>query len=327
MKLWERLRRAWEFSVRPSSRINFSRLGRCGILSGMMKLSIALLFAVGGLAGCSTPNISRSGTLLSGLTQYHGDMQSLSSVSRWPERQRAAGSLKTIITGTVGASPEFYRLVDLDLRKREFTVTMRDSNLRPDRLREMQDELVAMDEEIAALKPVVKTQLSAVANHEQGDAYRKCCDSRSTRHGRRQFFLRRRFPRRRRHRRPESVSIWSPIWARFRRCARPMANPIVAMFSACPKRAAGLGVNRCVGSMENRESIQLSAYNSRQTSSDVISWASLDSDISRTFDQRSRTCAFSPCRKLFPCLQEFVSDLSASTTNFPRVRSSRQSSF
>ena len=69
----------------------------------------------------------------------------------------------------MGASPEFYRLVDLDLRKREFTVTMRDTNLRPDRLREMQDELVAMDEEIAALKPVVKTQLSAVANYEQGD--------------------------------------------------------------------------------------------------------------------------------------------------------------
>ena len=135
----------------------------------MLKLSIALLLAIAGLAGCSTPNISRSGTLLSGLTQYHGDMQSLSSVSRWPERQRVAGSLKTIITSTVGASPEFYRLVDLDLRKREFTVTMRDTNLRPDRLREMQDELVAMDEEIAALKPVVKTQLSALANHEQGD--------------------------------------------------------------------------------------------------------------------------------------------------------------
>jgi hypothetical protein len=135
----------------------------------MMRLSIVLLLGAAGLAGCSTPNISRSGTLLSGLTQYHTDMQSLSSVSRWPERQRAAGSLKTIITGTVGASPEFYRLVDLDLRKREFTVTMRDTNLRPDRLREMQDELVAMDEEIAALKPVVKTQLSAVANHEQSD--------------------------------------------------------------------------------------------------------------------------------------------------------------
>ena len=149
-------------------RIYFSSLGRYDILSGMTKLSIALL-AVAALAGCSSANISRSGTLLSGLTQYHGDMQSMSSVSRWPERQRAAGTLKSVIAGTVGASPEFYRLVDLDLRKREFTVTLRGTNVTAERQREMQDELVGMDEEIAALKPVVKTQLSAVANHEQGD--------------------------------------------------------------------------------------------------------------------------------------------------------------
>ena len=96
-------------------------------------------------------------------------MQSINSSSRWPERQRAAGTLKTVILGTLGASPEFYRLVDLDLRKREFAATMRDTNLRPERLHEMQDELVAMDEEIAALKPVVKTQLTLVASHEPGD--------------------------------------------------------------------------------------------------------------------------------------------------------------
>jgi hypothetical protein len=103
------------------------------------------------------------------MTQYHGDMQSMTSSSRWPDRQRAAVSLKTIITGTVGASSEFYRLVDLDLRKREFNAAMRDTNIRPERLREMQEELVAMDEELGALKPVVKTQLTAVVNHEQGD--------------------------------------------------------------------------------------------------------------------------------------------------------------
>jgi len=162
---WRQLRLA----LRSASRIIFISLGRYGILSGMMKLSMVWLFVVAALSGCAAPNVSRSGTLLTGLTQYHGDMQSIRSASRWPERQRIAGSLKNTITGTVGASPEFFRLVDLDLRKREFTATMRDTNLRPDRLREMQDELVAMDEEIAALKPVVKTQLSLVANHEQGD--------------------------------------------------------------------------------------------------------------------------------------------------------------
>jgi hypothetical protein len=134
-----------------------------------MKSILALLLLAFAFSGCSTPNVSRSGTLLSSLTDYQLDMQSISSSSRWPERQRVAGTLKTVITGTVGASPEFYRLVDLDLRKREFTATMRDTNLRPDRLREMQDELVVMDEEIAALKPVVKTQLTAVASHSPGD--------------------------------------------------------------------------------------------------------------------------------------------------------------
>jgi hypothetical protein len=69
--------------------------------------------------------------------------------------------LKTIITATVGGSPEFYRLVDLDVRKREFVLTMRDDAVRPDRVKEMTDELVQMDEEIAALKPVIRTQLAA----------------------------------------------------------------------------------------------------------------------------------------------------------------------
>jgi hypothetical protein len=151
------------------SRLNFIAPDRYGILGSMMKLSFALLLVAAAFSGCSTPNVSRSGTLLSGLTQYQGDMQAINSSSRWPERQRSAGTLKTVILGTVGASPEFYRLVDLDLRKREFIATMRDTNVRPDRLREMQDELVAMDEEIAALKPVVKTQLTAVARHELGN--------------------------------------------------------------------------------------------------------------------------------------------------------------
>jgi hypothetical protein len=135
----------------------------------MRKITLVLLPLAFAFSGCATPNVSRSGTLLSSLTEYQVDMQSISSSSRWPERQRVAGTLKTVITGTVGASPEFYRLVDLDLRKREFTATMRDTNLRPDRLREMQDELVYMDDEIAALKPVVKTQLTAVASHSPGD--------------------------------------------------------------------------------------------------------------------------------------------------------------
>ncbi len=85
-----------------------------------------------------------------------------SSPSRWPERQRVGGTLKTTITTTVGWSPEFYRLVDLDVRKREFIVTLRESSVRPDRVKEMNDELEQMNDEIAALKPVIRTQLAAL---------------------------------------------------------------------------------------------------------------------------------------------------------------------
>jgi hypothetical protein len=136
----------------------------------MLRLNIALLLIVSGVWGCSTGNISRGGTLLYGLNQYHSDMQRAGNqLSNWPARQQAAGEFKTVITGMIGASPEFYRLVELDLRKREFTITLRETNVRPERKKEMTDELAQMEEEIAALRPVVKTQLTAQRLHEQPD--------------------------------------------------------------------------------------------------------------------------------------------------------------
>ena len=86
--------------------------------------------------------------------------------ARWPERQRAAGSLKTVITGTIGASPEFYRLIDLDMRKREFALTIRETSVRPDRRREMEDEMAQMNDEIAALKSVIRSQIAAMRFEE-----------------------------------------------------------------------------------------------------------------------------------------------------------------
>ena len=116
-----------------------------------------------GVFGCSTGSLTPGATLLSGLNQYQGEMQRLgNSPERWPERQQVAGSLKTIITATVGNPTEFYRLVDLDVRKREFGITMRDGSVRADRMQEMKDELVKMDEEVAALKPIVRLQVAAV---------------------------------------------------------------------------------------------------------------------------------------------------------------------
>ena len=129
----------------------------------MAKRLAILSWILAGLAGCSTATYTPGATLLSGLTLYQGEMQRLGGLSaRWPERQQAGGTLKTIITATVGASPEFYRLVDLDIRRREFTITMRETSLRPDRIQEMKDELNQMNDEIAALKPVVRTQLAAL---------------------------------------------------------------------------------------------------------------------------------------------------------------------
>jgi hypothetical protein len=132
-------------------------------LSIMTNRLVLLLCILIGMSGCSTATYTPGATLLSGLTEYQGEMQRLSgSATRWPERQRAGGTLKTIITATVGASGEFYRLVDLDIRKREFIVTMRETSLRPDRIKEMTEELAQMNDEIGALKPVIRTQLSAL---------------------------------------------------------------------------------------------------------------------------------------------------------------------
>ena len=128
-----------------------------------MRWAIGLCIVIGcsGYTAGRGP-LSNGATLVSGLTQYRGEMQTLTSASRWPERQRAGGTLKTVIATTVGASPEFFRLVDLDVRKREFAVTMRETSVRPDRLKEMNEELAQMNDEIAALKPVIRTQIAAL---------------------------------------------------------------------------------------------------------------------------------------------------------------------
>jgi len=125
-----------------------------------------MLSLVIGTCSCSTVSLSPGASLLSGLSQYQGDMQSIGgSLGRWPERQRVGGTLKTIITATMGSSPEFYRLVDLDIKKREFNITMRETSVRAERVQEMKEELALMNDEIAALKPVVRTQLAALPLH------------------------------------------------------------------------------------------------------------------------------------------------------------------
>ena len=130
----------------------------------MTSRPLLLVFClVSGGSGCSSATLSPGATLLSGLSQYQGEMHSLGgSTARWPERQRAGSTLKLIITATIGRSAEFYRLIDLDVKKREFIITMRETSVRADRLRDMKHELAQMNDEIAALKPVLRTQLAAL---------------------------------------------------------------------------------------------------------------------------------------------------------------------
>jgi hypothetical protein len=137
----------------------------------MMQKYLGGFALVAGLSGCATTTLTPGATLLAGMQRYHGEMQSLaSSPGRWPARQGAAGELKTVVVVTLGGSREFFRMVDLDLRKREFDITLRETNVRPDRVQEMEDEIVRMNEEIAALKPIVKAQVAALPGQGDGQA-------------------------------------------------------------------------------------------------------------------------------------------------------------
>jgi len=130
----------------------------------MVKKYLPLLWLLISLYGCSTnTSLTPGAALLSGMQQYESEMQSSdNSVGRWPERQRLAGSFKTIVVATLGSSREFNRLVDLDLRKREFSITMRQTSVQADRLQEMKEEIVRMNNEISLLKPVVKAQIATL---------------------------------------------------------------------------------------------------------------------------------------------------------------------
>jgi hypothetical protein len=79
----------------------------------------------------------------------------------WPDRQQTAHSLKTAHLILMGGSREFNRMVDLDLRRREFSIALRDPSLKPARARELIEELVEINAALDALKGVVKPQVAA----------------------------------------------------------------------------------------------------------------------------------------------------------------------
>jgi hypothetical protein len=124
-----------------------------------MKIRQTLIVSVVMLTGCSSTG-NPGTTLWAGLTNYREEMRTLEAKpERWPERQRLAESIKTTYVATVGASREFNRLVDLDLRRREFLIAQREGGLRPERAKEIQEELVQVNEQIDGLTRLTKGQL------------------------------------------------------------------------------------------------------------------------------------------------------------------------
>ena len=130
----------------------------------MRTIKLALYLFLLALCGCAPANVSPGMTFLVGLNGYQTEMERLEArPERWFDRQRAGDALKKTYVLTMGGSREFNRLVDLDVKRREFLITLRDSAVKPDRAKEMKEELVAININVDDLKQAVRTQ---VANTE-----------------------------------------------------------------------------------------------------------------------------------------------------------------
>jgi hypothetical protein len=124
-----------------------------------MKMNNALLLCFIVLAGCA-PAVNPGATLWAGLNNYHEEMRTLQSKpERWPDRQRLGEAIKTTYAATVGGSRAFNRLVDLDLRKRELVIALRTGRLQPERAKEIDKDLLEINDQIDGLAKMVKGQL------------------------------------------------------------------------------------------------------------------------------------------------------------------------
>ena len=125
-----------------------------------MKSSTVLLVACLVIAGCVSTRVTPGSTLWVVLNNYHEEMKNLEARPElWPDRQRLAESTKMAYLATLGGSRDFNRLVDLDLRRREFLITLSERNLRPERANEIQQELAVMNQQIDTLRTVIKAQI------------------------------------------------------------------------------------------------------------------------------------------------------------------------
>jgi hypothetical protein len=113
------------------------------------------------VGACSSKTASPGMTLLTGLNGYHEEMERLEGqAARWPERQRVGNTIKTTYLMAMGGSKEFNRLVELDVKRREYLIALKANSLRPDRAAEVKQELVGINADIDALSAMVKGQVS-----------------------------------------------------------------------------------------------------------------------------------------------------------------------
>ena len=114
------------------------------------------------LGACSSKSVSPGMTLVAGLNGYHDEMERLEAQeARWPERQKVGNTIRTTFLMTMGGSKEFNRLVELDVKRREYLIVLRANSLRPDRVAEVKQELVGINSDIDALTTIVKGQVAA----------------------------------------------------------------------------------------------------------------------------------------------------------------------
>lgn len=126
----------------------------------MTRITALCIFAFLGF-GCAPTGVSPGATFLASLNSYQVEMHSLEArPDRWPDRQRLAESMKMTHLATLGGSKEFNHLIDLDLRRREFNIALREPRLNPARAKEIRQELVQINTEIDGLIRIVKGQVA-----------------------------------------------------------------------------------------------------------------------------------------------------------------------
>ncbi len=85
-------------------------------------------------------------TFRQALNQYREEISLFEDrPERWPDRQGLAEKLKSQYAITFGGSVEFNLMANLDFRRREFLITLRDPSLKPERAREIREELVQIN--------------------------------------------------------------------------------------------------------------------------------------------------------------------------------------